>query len=313
MILSLNANAAVDHVIFVDHFTPGETMRTRREVVGVGGKGLCTAQVLAALGAPVQALTFIAGEKGRALEKILAERHIPADLVWVEGETRVIYVIVETDANRHSHISFAGYGVTAEQCEQYLTRVERLAEQAQWALMAGSLPDGAPLDFYRKVIQRLHARGVKVLIDSTGKPARAALGAAPEVLKMNRSEFVETFGTCPQSTGGWQAAYQQLHTDYSVGSLVVTCGVEGILALTPEGAYQARGPALKEVNAAGSGDGASAGLVMRLCEGADWPDALRFAVAAGGAVVLTEGTAECRSEDVTWLLPQAEVTRLEPV
>ena len=68
---------------------------------------------------------------------------------------------------------------------------------------------------------------------------------------------------------------------------------------------------LKEVNAAGSGDAVSAALGLHLSQGEDWPEALRHAVAVSGAVVLTEGTAECRLEDVARLLPQAQVTRLE--
>lgn len=312
MILALNANAALDRVIFIDRFTPGETMRTRREVDSVGGKGLDIAQVLASLGAQVQALSFIAGENGRLLERLFVQRHIPAELIWVEGETRVIYVIVETEAaNRHSHITLSGYAVTADQCQQYLVRVARLASQAQWALIGGSLPDGAPSDFYRQVIDRLHANFVQSLIDCFGAPARAALDAAPDILKMNQSEFFETFGQHPNSPSEWMAAYHELKAIHGVANLVITCGADGILAFTATGAYQAHSPVQKEVNAAGSGDAASAALVLRLSHGDDWPGALRWAAAAGAAAVLTEGTAECRPEDVARLLPHVEVIPLK--
>lgn len=313
MILAMNANAAVDRVIFIDQFWPGETMRTNREVVSVGGKGLDIAQVLAALGAPVQALTFIAGENGRLLERLLSQRGIPVRFVWVEGETRVAYVIVETKVNRHSHITLVGYEVTAAECQHYLENVARLAAGASWALMAGSLPGGAPTDFYRQVIDLLHDNGVKALIDCAGPACRSALSASPDILKMNLSEFGETFGTVPRSQAEWQAAYARFGDEYRIDSMVITMGADGILALTPEGTFRAKGPLLKEVNAAGSGDAVSAALVYYLSTGGGWPEALRRSIAVSGAVVLTEGTADFRPEDVDWLLPKAQVNRFGPV
>ena len=313
MILALNVNAAVDRVIFIDHFRSGETMRSQREVVSVGGKGLDIAQVMVALGAPVKALSFIAGDNGRLLERLLTQRGIPVQLIWVEGETRVAYVIVETDANCHSHITLSGYSITDADCRQYLEQVDHMAGGACWALMAGSLPEGAPQDFYRQVTDLLHSRGVKTLIDCAGVAGYKALSASPEIFKMNQGEFLETFGMTPQSDVEWQAVYYRLCAEFGIGSLVITLGADGILALTPEGRFHAKGPILKEVNAAGSGDAASAALVHRLSTGESWPDALRWAVAASAAVVLTEGTADCRLEDVAWLLPQAQVIRLEPV
>jgi fructose-1-phosphate kinase PfkB-like protein len=68
--------------------------------------------------------------------------------------------------------------------------------------------------------------------------------------------------------------------------------------VTEEGSFLATSPPLEEVNAAGAGDGVSAALVWRLSLRDRWPEALRWAAATGAAVVLTEGTAECRPEDV---------------
>jgi len=99
-------------------------MRSHRAVLSIGGKSLDAAIVIKTLGGPVQVVSFIAGQNGKTLAGLLEEKGIPSDLVWVEGETRVAYVIVETDFKRHSHITTPGYTVTTRDCVTFLKRVQ---------------------------------------------------------------------------------------------------------------------------------------------------------------------------------------------
>lgn len=307
MILTINANAAVDIVFYIDRFISGETMRPTKVVYSVGGKGLDTAVVLQALGAQHKAVSFIAGRNGETLAGLLKERGVEADLVWLDGETRVSNVIVEMGLGRHSHITTFGYTVSPPDCAVFKERIRAHAAEASWAVIAGSLPGGAPPSFYSDITRLLHQLGVKVLIDGFGQPARETLAESPEIMKMNREEFITTFNVRPQSRDDWiDAVYQEMQ-HHNIGSFVLTCGKDGILAFTPHAVYQAVAPEMEEVNAAGSGDAVSAALAYRLSLGETWEQALRWGAAAGAAVVLTEGTAECRLEDVLNIYPQTSV------
>jgi 6-phosphofructokinase 2 len=312
MILALNANAAIDRVLFIDRFHPGGVMRPNHSVLSVGGKSLDAAVVIKTLGGPVEAVSFIAGENGKTLQGLLASKGIPSDLIWLEGDTRVSYVIVEMDYNRHSHITTTGYQVSAPDCALFLERVKEHAPEASWAVLAGSLPTGAPADFYCQQIELLHQFGVKALIDTSAQAALGALPASPDIVKMNQAEFCATFPA--QSTGlkdagqqAWIHACREVIRVYRIQNFVLTCGKDGILALTPSATYHAAAPLMEEVNAAGSGDAVSGTLAYRLSLGDPWEEALRWSAAAGAAVVLTEGTAECRLEDVLSIFPQTQV------
>lgn len=311
MILTINANAAVDIVMFIDRFTPGGTMRPARVVTSVGGKGLDSSVVLGALGAPVTAISFAAGRNGETLAKLLEDRRIPADFIWLDGETRVSNVIVETDYNRHSHITTPGYTVTQEDCARLKERIQHHAPQADWAVIAGSLPGGAPASLYCEITNLLHQSGVKVLTDCFGQPAREALAASPDIVKMNQHEFEITFGAQPQSQVDWISAVRGVMARHNLQNFILTCGKDGILAFTPQAVYQATAPEMEEVNAAGSGDAVSAAVPYRLSLGEPWETALRWGAAAGAAVVLTEGTAECRMQDVQRILPETSVQVIE--
>jgi 1-phosphofructokinase family hexose kinase len=321
MILAINANAAIDWVFFIDEFVPGGVMRPSHAVLSVGGKSLDAAVVLKTLGAPVQAVSFAAGQNGKTLAALLAGKEIPSDLIWLEGDTRVSYVIAETRLNRHSHITTSGYTVSETDCAVFVERALQHAAGADWAILAGSLPGGAPQAFYGDLTRLLHEKNVKVLIDVSGQPALEAIPAQPDILKMNQAEFLRTFSDQAgewspselQSAerAGWVKAVRQVMRACAIEIFVLTCGEDGILAFTPQGDFHASGPLLPAVNAAGSGDAVSAALAFRLSLGDSWEEALRWAAATGSAVVVTEGTAECHLADINRFYPETSVTALD--
>jgi 1-phosphofructokinase family hexose kinase len=314
MILAVNVNAAIDWVYFIDRFVPNTHMRVKKAVLSIGGKGLDAALVLQTLGAPTLALSFIAGENGRVLADLLDQKKIPHELIWLPGETRVSNVIVETELKNHSHITTTGYPVNQENCECFLEKITQLAPNADWAVMGGSLPLGAPPDFYGQVIKVLQQFQVKTLIDCPGIPLLKALPAHPDIVKMNREEFQDTFCINVHEPDQWIPACQQVMDRFQIDTLVITCGKDGILAFTAGGIYQAKcTQALTEVNAAGAGDAVSAALAYQLSIGSTWPEALTLAAATGAAVVLTEGTAECRLQDIRDLMAQVQIVSCKKV
>jgi fructose-1-phosphate kinase PfkB-like protein len=128
---------------------------------------------------------------------------------------------------------------------------------------------------------------------------------------MNWSEFCQTFGLQADTMDHLQAQAKAVFERQQLPALVITCGEQGLLAFTPDGSYLATSPAQVVVNAAGAGDTASAALAWRLSQGDSWPDALRWATAAGAAVVLTKGTADCHLADVTRIRAQTRVQQVE--
>jgi 1-phosphofructokinase family hexose kinase len=307
MFLTVTPNSSLDRVIFIDQFVPGGTARTDRVVNAVGGKGFDTSVVLRALGQPTTGLGFVAGKIGRELEEMLLVRGIQPDLLWVDGETRISYVIVETGQKRHSHITAGRYSVSLDDLDRFFTRFQQLLPHSVWAIAAGSLPAGAPPDFYARLARFARQAGVPYLVDCFGEPARLTLDVPPTVLKMNRGELNQTFGLQAKSLSEVHAAAHELFRRHRLENLVITLGTDGLLAVTAEGAFLARAPLQEEVNAAGSGDAASAAIAWQRSLGSPWPLTLQWAAAAGAAVVLTEGTAECLWQDVDRIFREVEV------
>jgi 1-phosphofructokinase family hexose kinase len=310
MILTVTANAALDRVLFIDRFVSTGVMRAHHMVESVGGKGLDTSVVLQTLGAPNVAVSFMAGHTGRTLTDLLDHYGIQHDLVWVAGDTRTANVIVETDLHRHSHIMTPGYSVSSQECECFLERIQSHLPGKQWIVIGGTLPPGADSDLYRRIVDLGHRFNVRSLIDVPGNPVMEALPAKPDIVKMNRSEFASTFGLANNSLHELAQAAKTIMIERNLRNLVITCGADGILVINEHETLIANAPVQQAVNAAGAGDAVSAALVYRLALGDCWQDAMRWASAAGAAVVLTEGTADCHMHDIECILPEVEITAL---
>jgi 1-phosphofructokinase family hexose kinase len=312
MILTVTPNAALDRVIFIDEFQPGTNMRATRMVDYVGGKGLDASVALRTFQIDTLGLSFVGGSAGQALAKLLDGYGIRHDLVWLEGELRIAHVVVETHHHRHSHIIGGALPVPPEAAAELLRRYQTHLPSAAWVIAGGSLAPRIPVSYYRTMTEMAHAAGIPILIDSSGPSILEVISARPAILKMNRTEFNQTFKVSALTLSALRVEGQALREREFLPALVLTNGPEGILALTSEGSYQAVAPVQQAINAAGAGDTVSAMLTWRFSLGDSWPDALHWAAAASAASVLAEGTGESRRADVERLFPQVEVQRLDP-
>jgi len=309
MILTVTPNSAIDRVLFVDELIPGETMYTRKSVTSVGGKGLDASVVLSTLGAEQLALGFAAGENGRQLEALLDNYGIAHALIHVAGETRIAHVIVELNQHRHSHVTTQGYALGATDLDAFWQLFHLRLGDANWIVAGGSLPQGCPVDFYARLTREASSADARVLVDTCDEPARQVAVARPAVLKMNRREFVATFGRSTGDLESLRSVAQEVQQQFNLPALVVTCGAEGILAVTEVGTWLVKSPPQTEVNSAGAGDGASAALAWQFSLGVGWEEALPWAAATGAAVILTDGTADCHLEDIQRICSQVLIER----
>lgn len=310
MILTVTPNSALDRVFFIEEWTPGLPIRIDEMVTAAGGKGLDASVSLSCQGIPSVALTFLAGEIGRELEGVLTAYGIETAPIWVDGETRVAHVVAEQKHRRHTHLISGNLLITAAHMDAFLGELARRLESASWMVCGGSLPKGVGTSVYTKFVTLARAARVPSLIDTSALPIEPVLQARPTILKMNRQEFEAAFGVRIATAEALLREGRKIREASRLENLVITCGQEGLYALTGEGAYLAQAPAQIAVNAAGAGDAVSGALAHMLGADARWPEALRRAAAVSAASVLTKATAECRMADVDRLLPQVTVQKV---
>jgi 1-phosphofructokinase len=138
--LTVTLNTGVDRVLLIDELLLGLPVKARKEVVCVGGKGLDVSVALRGLGLPTVGLSFMAGQNGRLLEEIITAYGIQPDSIWVEGETRVSYVIAEAAHRRVSHIQVGELLFRPEHLQSLLEHYTTRLKDARFTILAGSIP-----------------------------------------------------------------------------------------------------------------------------------------------------------------------------
>ena len=282
MILTVTPNTALDQVLEVEHYVPGERLNVLAQAECIGGKGNLVSAFAADFGARSVSLGFAAGKNGRRLAELLRQRGARADFTPARGETRRIVVVVDHKRHVQTWLVAESLRVNRSAERDLERRVSRWLPKSSWLVLCGSLPAGCSPLLYRRLTKAAHARNVPVLIDSRGPTLLQTLPARPEVMKLNMGELAATFGARPTS----RKAVGILLTAFlkeGVQWVVCTMGAGGAIAAGHEEKWSLVPPAIQARSSAGSGDAFTAALLVWRERGAAWSEALRWAVAAGTA------------------------------
>jgi 1-phosphofructokinase family hexose kinase len=311
MIVTVTPNTGIDYTLVVPQLQLNATIRSSAQAWGMGGKAIDVAWILGKLGVPVLALGFAAGFSGLQMERMLHERGVASDFIWVDGETRLNIVLVSSDGSGQSTFTSSNLNVSANHLAEFLDRYLAALEKATCLVLGGTLPLGVPVQFYRQVIEQARARDIPVVFDSSGAALKAGIEARPSIVKPNQEELAVLLGSLPTSLTEIRHAAWKLQEMYGTG-VIVTLGHEGALALLGENSYQIPPLSLPVASSAGAGDGVSAGMALALSRGEPLENGLRYGFALAGAVVQTLATADFRIEDYEALLSQIKVIPLSP-
>ncbi|WP_324668009.1 1-phosphofructokinase family hexose kinase [Geochorda subterranea] len=285
MIAVVCPNPAIDRHAVVPGFEKGRVHRAESLRVLAGGKGLNVARILAELGHRPTVLGFAGGYAGRQLEEGVRTFGGAPRFTAVGAESRTCYTVVDPVSGTQTLINEQGMPVTTEEVERFWRAFVDEAARSRWVVLSGSLPPGAPVDLYTRMVTFCRQRCVNTVLDTSGAPLEAALqgAAAPTYLKTNRLEYSEAVGHCPNLPHDlWQAASASLRDSVAH---IITDGAARVGVVTKAGTWFLYPPKVEVVNAVGAGDAFTAGLVSELATGAPLEAAVRFAVACSSIKV----------------------------
>ncbi|MGW0535822.1 1-phosphofructokinase family hexose kinase [Streptomyces sp. NPDC003032] len=305
MILTVTLNTALDLTYRVPALTPHTSHRVTEVTERPGGKGVNVARVLAALGHDVTVTGFAGGDTGRALrERLAAEPRLTDALAPVAGATRRTLAVVDAASGDTTQLNEPGPNVAPAEWAAFLETYEELlrAPGTTAVALCGSLPPGVPVGAYALLIRSARTARVPVLLDTSGEPLRRGVAARPDVVKPNTDELAELTGSHEPERATRDVRRRGAH------AVVASLGADGLLALTPDGCWQSRPPALVRGNPTGAGDSAVAGLLSGLAEGLPWPERLARAVALSAATVAAPVAGEFDPPTYEDLLARVTVT-----
>ena len=284
MILTVTANSMIEWTVGVEVHRVGGRHRVPSPLAQVTGKGINVSRALVALGCPTTAVVAGGGPMAPWASQLLQEEAIVHRLVPAADYMRAGFAVVDAAGTVTSYYARGEADedrLAASLIEATREAAEELRPSA--AVLAGSLPEGAGTDLYASLARTLREAGVRVVLDAVGPALVAALAEGAAVVKVNREEFVATFGRSPGSEGEYAAALRDLRDSHGAEVAAVTAGSGAAFFLVDDKVFRAIPPEVVARNTTGSGDSLLAGWLAARYEGLASDEAVRTAMAAGAA------------------------------
>ncbi|HNV10651.1 MAG TPA: 1-phosphofructokinase family hexose kinase [Propionibacteriaceae bacterium] len=301
MIVTFTANPSLDRTATIEvPLTRGGVHRISTITTEPGGKGVNVARAIHLAGQ--DALAIVPSDPHDPLLSGLEALGVPFRNVPTGSPVRSNLTVTEPDGTT-SKLNEPGAALDAGVVDLLTDLVVDSARTSSWVALSGSLPPGAPVDWYARMVKALRPLGVKVAIDTSDAPLQALAAnfpeAAPDLIKPNSEELGQLSGQdglaleAAAAAGDWHPVLSAAHelTARGVGAVLVTLGGSGALLVTSEGAWLATPPPITLASTVGAGDSALAGYLLADIENLGSPDKLRRAVAYGSGAAALAGSA----------------------
>lgn len=281
-ILSITLNPAIDKVYEIDDFRIGSVFRPHAMTATAGGKGLNVARVAFMLGEPVIATGFIGGGNGRFIEQKVNETGITAEFIPIQGESRICIAVMDQKNNTSTEVLEPGPIIAPEECEKFFRHYRQLLNDCAVIIASGSLPQGVPSDFYRKLIEIANSQNIRFILDTSGESLEQGIKSLPAMIKPNLEEM-EKLIKFDLTTLDVQAAAVIMLRQRGIMMPCITLGKNGCIAGLPDGVYHFYGPSIDVVNTVGSGDSFVAGCAVGHARNMKPVEIIKLGMASGMA------------------------------
>lgn len=309
MIVTLTVNPSLDRTITIDRpLRRGEVQAASSDREDAGGKGVNVTRVISA--AEVASLAVLPLSADDPFAAALRATGIVSRTVPIHGRVRANLTIAES-GGATTKLNLPGAAIGETDAAAVISAVVDACREADWLVLAGSLPPGLSDDFYVRVIRAVRAVhgdvAPAIAVDTSG-PALAAVvrEGSPDLIKPNDDELVELIDR-PLPDGDTADAAAALARDLvpgQVGAALVTLGALGAVLVTADGAWFASPPRIHVASTVGAGDSSLAGYLLAAVTGAAPAERLTAAVRYGAAAASLPGTQAPTPVD----LPSGDVT-----
>ncbi|HEX2893314.1 MAG TPA: hexose kinase [Marmoricola sp.] len=301
-VVTVTANPSFDRTVALrGPLERGAVQRVAQMTSQAGGKGVNISRAAVRAGVPTIAVLPADADDPFVLE--LQAAGVRCEPSQPSGSIRVNLTLTEPDGVT-TKLNSPGATMDAAHLRHLADTVVEHAQGAAWVVLAGSLPPGAPDDFYAHLLSRLRSVA-RVAVDTSERPLAALFGvletAAPALMKPNAEELASVTGADPEKLESdpvvaARAAAELV--DRGVESVLATLGARGAVLVDRAGAWHAAAPPVAVLSTVGAGDASLFGYLLGDLRDLDSAGRLALAVAYGSAAAALPGTGIPHPEDV---------------
>ena len=140
MVLTVTLNPLLENRLYSDSIQLGTSNRSRAQVFKAGGKGINVSRQLNYLGIQNIALTFLGGNYGKILRKILTEEKINFSAISTKSETRSATLTIENNLQRLTTFFEPNKKITDDEVNEFKSKLEKMIQNCSTVIFSGSSP-----------------------------------------------------------------------------------------------------------------------------------------------------------------------------
>jgi len=290
MIYTVTLNPTIDRTMHFPRLAIGELNRASSSRIDLSGKGVNVSVALRIFGVQTVLLGISAGVFGRMLVDGLRAQGFECHFYDVDGETRSNVTVIDDATSVTTKLNEPGPTVTEADLAAFMELLASRIVARDLVVLSGSLPPGAPVATYARLIEGIQARGGMAVLDTSGPALEAGCAAYPEWIKPNLDEARELVGM-PFARPDHLAPGVRAILALGPRRVLLSLGSRGAVLGDEQGIWWAQPPSIAEISAVGAGDALMAGaLWASFCRGFSPPEVARWAVASGTAAAMQDGT-----------------------
>lgn len=305
MILTVTLNPAIDLNISADQLVFEDRANILATHETSGGRGINASRVIHAFGAKTLAITLSGGESRQQFETLTKAYGFRTEFVHIHNAVRRNLSITDRQGltvklnERGPEISAAEAAAVEDTVRKHLAR-------AKWLLLCGSLPPGAPPNFYARLVEAAKVNSVPVLLDTDSDALALSMDARPTAITPNQSEAERLLGRALLTRAHFIEAARRMR-QMGAESVILSLGARGAVGATDKETIEVVPPRVDAVCPIGAGDALAAAYAWARVKGKSFADAVRWGVAAGTASAMLPGISYASSEQTKNVYRRVEV------
>ena len=304
-IVSLTINPAIDASCSVETVFPDHKLRCGPVCHEPGGGGVNVSRAIRNLGGDSTVFYLAGGPSGQMLGLLLDREGLKHEAVSIEDWTRENFTVTERTSGQQYRFVTPGPDLRAEEWKSCLGKIGSLDPMPDFVVASGSLPPGAPTDFYGQLAKVVCGKHRRFILDTSGTAlAEGLLSSSVYLVKPSMRELRALVGRELVNEKEQEEAAMEIVKNGHAQIVVVSMGAAGALLVTAKGCERIPSPAVPVKSRVGAGDSMVAGIVLGLARDMPVRDVVGFGIASGAAAVMMPGTQLCRHEDAERLFAQ---------
>lgn len=280
MVLTVTINPLLEKRLFFNSIKFNSNNRSFKQEYKSGGKGINVSRQLNKLNINNQAITFLGGQTGKELRKILTEENINFYAVSCKSDTREATITIDCSNNAVTTFFPPNNLITEKEAKDFADKLEKMIMNCSIVVFSGSSPCKETDFIFPYGIELANKYDKISVLDTYGTHLQDCINSSPTVIHNNVNELAQSLNLKFDNEEDYINA---LNYFYSKGIKLafITNGKNSIYASKFNFHYKIYPPNVTEVDATGSGDAFVAGIIYGLEKDLVFDDFVKIGTALG--------------------------------